>query len=133
MKIIARVHLIVGIITIAVFLFTGMYMRTHFPEIYQTNESIRYLYRANHIYLLFSGLLNVALGLYFALHQVGWRKRLQSIGSLLFLIAPVLLTWAFFTEPIQASPMRPLTALGVFASVIGILLHLIPHSVRQKL
>ena len=47
-----KLHLIVGLAGVAVFLGTGVYMRTHFPALYAGNEALRYMYRANHVYLL---------------------------------------------------------------------------------
>ena len=46
-----RLHRWVGIVTVVVFLLTGLYMRWRFPGLYETDETIRYLFRANHIYL----------------------------------------------------------------------------------
>lgn len=120
-----RIHQGMGLVTVAVFLATGLYMRWRFPGLYEGNEVIRYLFRANHIYLLLAGLLNVALGLYLSLHPARWRGRLQRAGSVLLLMAPVLLLAAFFAEPPVPAPERPLTAAGIFATGIGMLCHLI--------
>ena len=34
------------------FLATGLCMRAGFPELYGANEALRYIYRANHAYIL---------------------------------------------------------------------------------
>jgi hypothetical protein len=120
---IRRVHFIVGVLAIIAFLGTGVYMRENFPNLYQTNESIRSLFRANHIYILFSSLLNLVLGLYLSPNGVRWRRTLRRLGSLFLLLAPFLLLWAFINEPPQASPMRPLTFLGVGLAFTGTALH----------
>lgn len=44
------------------FLATGLYMRHHFPASYEANETVRYLYRSNHLDILYAGLLNLAPG-----------------------------------------------------------------------
>ena len=47
-----RLDLVVGLLTVAVFLGTGLYMKTQFPALYGDNQTVRFLYRANHIYIL---------------------------------------------------------------------------------
>lgn len=120
-----RLHFWTGITVVVLFLLTGLYMRWHFPDAYAAHETIRYLYRANHIYLLFAGLVNVGLGLYLDARPDTWRKTVQRIGSVLVLAAPVLLLAAFLHEPPQAVPERPLTAAGIFSAAIGMLCHFI--------
>lgn len=119
------IHLIVGILTLIVFLGTGQYMLSHFPEIFEPNEVIRYQFRANHIYILFSSLLNIVLGLYGSFSDVRRRRNLQLAGSLLLVTTPILLTWAFFVEPVQASPFRTITSIGVDLTALGVLFHLL--------
>jgi hypothetical protein len=120
-----KLHLVMGIITVLIFLGTGVYMRLNFPEAYGTTEVIRYQYRANHIYILFCALVNIAIGLYAVFHAVGWRKNLQVIGSWLLVSSPVWLTLAFFIEPPHAADHRPLTFFGVVFSLAGMGLHFI--------
>ena len=115
-----KLHLIVGLAGVAAFLATGVYMRTHFPALYGGNEALRYIYRANHVYLLLASLVNVALGVYLVRGQAGWRASLGRVGSVLALLSPVLLSYAFFAEAPRASPERIVTALGVFAVALGI-------------
>ena len=107
-----RIHRWVGIVTVIVFLLTGLYMRWRFPGLYQADETIRYLFRANHIYLLLAGLLNLGLGLYLTEQAERWRRMLQRAGSVLLVAAPVVLLAAFFYEPPQAMPERPVTRVG---------------------
>ncbi len=126
-----RIHRWTGVVTVVVFLLTGAYLRWRFPGLYEGNESIRYLFRANHIYILLAGLINVGLGIYFEAHPAGWRRTLQRIGSALLLAAPVILLAAFFLEPPQAVPERPLTSAGLFASLIGMGLHFIAAFFRR--
>lgn len=114
-----KLHLIVGLAGVAVFLGTGVYMRTHFPALYGSNEALRYMYRANHVYLLLASLVNVALGVYLS-SGAGWRASLGKAGSVLALLSPALLCYAFFAEVPQASPARIVTALGVFATLLGV-------------
>lgn len=115
-----KLHLIVGLAGVAVFLGTGVYMRTHFPALYADNEALRYIYRANHVYLLLASLVNVALGAYLTRAATGWRASLATAGSVLALLSPVLLSYAFFAEAPHASPVRIVTLLGVAAVALGV-------------
>jgi hypothetical protein len=45
------VHRWVGIATIVAFLITGLYMRLNSPDYYRSDETIRFMFRANHIYI----------------------------------------------------------------------------------
>lgn len=121
-----------GIVTIIIFLGTGVYMRMNFPELYRANEIIRYQFRANHIYILFSGLLNIATGLYEVSNETGWRRALQTIGTVSLLISPLFLVLAFFIEPMHASPVRPLTFFGVVFSLTGVGFHFIGRFHRKR-
>ena len=98
-------------------------MYLQFPELYAGNEVIRYLFRANHIYLLMAGLLNNTVGFYLVMETTPWRKTAQRVGSVLLLMAPVLLLIAFTFEPPQALPVRPITAAGLFAALFGVFCH----------
>jgi len=119
-----KLHLLVGLAGIAAFLGTGLYMRAHFPAAYAGNESLRYMYRANHIYLLLASLVNVTLGVYLVRAETGWRASLGKAGSVLALSSPAVLCYAFFAEVPSASPERIATALGVFAIALGVVAQL---------
>lgn len=114
-------HLRVGLGGVLVFLGTGAYMATHFPAAYEGHEAIRYMYRANHVYLLLGSLLNVALGIYRTDTRPGWRGVTGLIGSVLLLVAPWVLLYAFFFEPPRGTPERAATLLGVAMLLGGVL------------
>lgn len=127
------VHLTAGLGTVAIFLGTGLYMRMNFPQLYEADEAIRYLFRANHVYILFSGLLNVLLGLYVSFSEHRWRQIAQKSGSFLVLLSIPFFLWAFVVEPPAASSYRPLTLIGAVLAIIGVMLHLIGgFEVRNK-
>ena len=117
-------HLLVGVLGVLVFLATGLYMRANFPALYAGNETLRYMYRANHVYLLLASLVNIALGVYLVVPGTGWKARLSRVGSGLVLLAPFVLCYAFFVEVPKASPERIFTALGVVLVALGVVLHL---------
>jgi hypothetical protein len=125
-----KLHFIVGLAGVVAFLATGAYMRAGFPDLYAANEVLRYLYRSNHVYVLLASLINVALGVHLAPVARGWRATVSKIGSILALVAPVVLCLAFFLEAPKASPERVLTLLGVAALAAGIALHVLGGSRR---
>lgn len=100
----------------AVFLATGIYMRLEFPELYGDREAVRFLYRANHVYILFSGLLNIMAAL---IPPPSRWSVLHRWGSLALLLSAPLFVVAFLLEPSQASPMRPVTVTAAFLALIG--------------
>jgi FtsH-binding integral membrane protein len=126
-----RLHLSVGVLGVLVFLGTGLYMRQHFPEAYAANEALRYIYRANHVYLLLASLVNVALGLNVAAARDGWRSGVATLGSWLALVSPLVLTYAFFFEAPLGRPDRLITALGIFAVALGVVARLVARAERE--
>lgn len=113
------IHLGVGIAGVLAFLATGLYMARNFPAAYASGEEIRYMYRANHVYLLLASLVNVALGCYWPGARPGWRGKLALAGAWLLLAALPVLLAAFFVEPPRGSPERGLTFLGVLLTLLG--------------
>jgi hypothetical protein len=125
------IHVVVGLVAVAIFLATGVAMKLMFPAVYHSNEAIRYLYRANHVYILFAGLLNLAIGAYVSPSHASFRRITQLWGSVLLLPAPFVLVWAFRVEPIHATSYRPLTLAGVVLCLAGVGLHFLARP-RQK-
>src|SRR4051794_15846607 len=82
-----RLHVIAGLTTLAVFLMTGIYMKTHSLD--RLPDSTRLLYRSRHIYLLMSGLLNLMVGLQYREIAAGKKRLFGGFGSALLLVAPL--------------------------------------------
>ncbi len=120
-----KVHILVGVLGIVIFLTTGMYMRLTFPAIYGADEALRYMYRANHVYLLLASLINLAIGIYApSVARSNWARSFGLLGNVLVALSPAILTFAFFFEAPKASPDRGFTALGVFVALLGVLAQL---------
>jgi hypothetical protein len=79
----------------------------------------RLLLRSGHIYLLFSGLLNVVAGLTVEGRRMGL---VRFFGSLLLLLSPVLLAIGFCLESTGSLLERPLTQVAVTMTVGAVLL-----------
>ena len=116
---IQRLHLVVGLASLVFFTGTGLYLRFREPAMASTDLGPRMLLRAGHIYLLFSGLLNVVAGL----SSDG--RNVSRVGSVLLLSSPVVLAVGFCVEAARSVLQRPLTMLGVFAATTGVLLQFI--------
>ena len=86
-------------------------MRTH--QTFLLPDGVRLLYRSRHIYLLFSALLNLVVGVHYRAGARG--KIVRAIGSILVLIAPPLLFAAFFAD----TPHALLTHIGIISIAAG--------------
>ncbi len=118
-----KLCILVGTVTVLVFFTTGIFMSVIFPAAYAHDEIIRYQYRASHIYILMSGLTNLALGLKpAAAAPVGGGRWLARSGLAMVLLSPVPFIVAFFVEPPMASPTRRWTLFAVVMLAAGIAL-----------
>jgi uncharacterized membrane protein len=122
------IHRYTGFVVVIIFLVTGVFMKLHFPEAYEADPVIRYLFRANHVYILLAGLIHIAIGTNLVLDAAPRRRRLQRVGSGLLILASALLILAFFLEPQLASQDRWITLLGIIGLLIGTLCHLLGRS-----
>jgi hypothetical protein len=118
-------HIIFGIIMLIVFLTTGRFMRQDFPDKDLISPELRILMRSRHIYILFSALLHLILGVYFQPHKQLWRKTVQISGSGLLTISSCLLIWAFVFESYFNGHFSDVSRNGIYLSLAGILLHFI--------
>lgn len=124
-----HLHLAVGLVGVVAFLASGLYMHFAHDHLRGMEDARRLLFRSTHIYLLFTSLLNLALGLYLTA-EPGWRRWLRSCGSGLILIAPVLAGAGFLSEPWLSGVERPYSAPAVYASLAGVLFHVMSSGPR---
>jgi hypothetical protein len=126
-----RAHLIIGWLGFVVFLGTGLFMRMRFPDVYADDEALRYIYRANHVYVLLASLVNIVLGMYYNVSDRPWRVWAGRIGSVLVVASPIILVFAFFIEAPNVTPERVLTLIGVIALGAGVLGHVLGYRARR--
>ena len=114
-----RFHLITGVLTIAVFLVSGVYMllELNLPE--QDMDAQRMMYRASHIYLLFVGCLNVMVGAFMASDNSLKVTRIQFLASVSVILSQPILVAAFIVEPRAIDSDRLLTLLGCVLVLVG--------------
>ena len=113
-------HLVVGAITVAAFLVTGMILYAHEPPLSSMDWGDRLLFRSRHIYILCAGLVNLAIGLRYALPIGPGLRGAAVTGSLLALASAALLFFAFFAEPMAGREPGPLSAFGLYALFGGV-------------
>jgi hypothetical protein len=120
-----KLHLIVGVLTLIMFIITGQYLSRAYPNMVGVDDGLRMLLRSRHLYIMLAGAVNAALGLYLSRQARGWRLVVQRLGSALLLVAPVLLIVAFFTEAPRGNMNAKLAPFGLYSVFGGIVLHLI--------
>lgn len=123
MNIFIQGHFIIGVVFFVLFLLTGAYMIVNFPELYVGREEVRMMYRATHIYILMSALMNLMAGcyLFYAKHESF--IFLRKVSSVLILITPILFFIAFIFEPPDYLIDRPISFWAVIFMVAGVTLH----------
>lgn len=114
------------------FLTTGRFMRWDFPDKEIIPQDLRILMRSRHIYILFSALIHLILGIYLTTQPTIWRKTLQITGSILLTGAGTLLIWAFIHETYYARGFSELSRLGIYLSLAGVLFHLFGNIFSSK-
>ncbi|NNE71800.1 MAG: hypothetical protein HKN29_15755 [Rhodothermales bacterium] len=115
-------HLWIGIAAVIAFLLTGQYMERVHARLVDTEGVQRMLFRSTHLYILFTGLMNVFLGLHWPPLTDTWARRLRATGSVFVLVTPILLTIGFFIEPFLTEFARPWTHPAAYLSFGGALL-----------
>ncbi|MBO6576491.1 MAG: hypothetical protein JJ896_12750 [Rhodothermales bacterium] len=115
----ALLHRIIGIAAVIMFLATGQYMDRVHAHLEGMADAQRMLFRSTHLYILFTGLMNLGLGIYHQPFRDRLARPLQNVGSLLLLAVPVLITVGFFTEPFLTEFARPYTRPAAYMSLAG--------------
>ena len=128
----AYLHLIFGILLFIVFAITGKFMRWDFPDKEIIPQDLRILMRSRHIYILFSALIHLVLGVYLQVSAKTWRKVLQMLGSTLLIAASGLLIWGFIYDTYYAKTFSDVARFGIYLSLAGVGFHLIGGFTRQK-
>jgi len=119
------VHLIFGAALFVVFVTTGKFMRIDFPDKEAIPQELRLLMRSRHIYILFSALTHLSLGIYLQIRPELGRKILQYAGSLTLIASSVFLVWAFVTETYSLQHFSDISRNGIYMALAGVGLHLL--------
>ncbi len=119
-----KTHLFTGLILLVIFPLTGAYMRYRIPHLMEQSDRLRFSMRGNHVYILFSGLIHLALGVYLRPMSAKVLKRLQTVAGALLIQASGILVAGFFYEP-KSGLDRPVTLIAVVMTLVGMLLHFV--------
>ncbi|RRJ83649.1 hypothetical protein [Aestuariirhabdus litorea] len=114
-----KVHLWVGAMGVLLFLVSGAYMNSNFPDLYGGNMMVRMMYRANHVYLLLGSLVNLGLAMVTLAPLLGAWRWVRGGASLLLVVGNLLLLFAFWWEPAAQRIDRPLTFWGLILLMAG--------------
>jgi hypothetical protein len=116
------IHFLVGIMTVLHFAVTGALMKFNYFKLDEHDVSTRMMFRANHIYILFCGLLNLLT------HYAGRNQRVRTvltISSVLIIAGTIGLNISFYSDPLTRSLQRELTHFSIFACFGGTVLYLL--------
>jgi magnesium-transporting ATPase (P-type) len=124
-KMIKRAYLIIGLITIIIFLITGRYLRIVYPDKDAMDMAYRIMLRSRHLAILFSGVGLTFLGVYFTLAKNKWILLAQQIATLFLILANILIIYCFFYEAdVFFVPATPIFHLVAYLILAGLVLHL---------
>jgi hypothetical protein len=126
------IHLIFGLLLFMVFTITGSYMRADFPDKGEIDQAFRMLMRSRHIYILFSSLIHIGLGVYLQIRPQVWRKILQYAGSAMLFLSSILLVRAFVVETYELHGFSNISRYGLYASLAGIILHFLGGALPRE-
>lgn len=107
------IHFVLGVLGIILFLLTGLYMHIYQGHLLGMADGPRMVYRASHIYILLTAIINLTMGAYITPVRLEQYKILQWLVSLLLILAPVFITAGFFTEPDMTELARPYTRIAL--------------------
>ena len=120
-----RLHLVVGVLTLIVFILTGQYLSRAYPHMADMDSGLRMLLRSRHLYIMLGGADWYAHGLGQTRQTGGWRAVEQQSGSVLLLAGPALFILGFFIQAPRGDLNAPLAPFGLYAVFGGIMLHLV--------
>ena len=116
-------HLIVGGLGLILFALQGQYM-ARVLGVELLPDASRMMYRSAHIYFLLVCTANIGIG--YVLPAGAAVNLLQRLVSAIFLAAPALLLYSFFTESTDAALERPVASITlylIFAAAVLMVLH----------
>jgi high-affinity Fe2+/Pb2+ permease len=106
-------------------------MRWDFPDKEIIPQEFRMLMRSRHIYILFSSLIHILLGLYWQTHKTSLQKYLQLLGSMLLIISSILFVGAFVYETYQTHSFSEISRQALYLTLAGTIVHAISKIGRK--
>lgn len=118
-----KLHFYGGIIFLILFILSGQYMGAYYNHLQGMEDIQRMIFRAEHIYLLLTSLIHLAIGSYIHLHKQKSLKYLQMFASGLMFLASLLFILSFFKDMPTANIERPLSRAGLYVMLAGVASH----------
>ncbi len=125
-----KFHFYFGLAVILHFIITGLLMRRVFWGVEHDDLLGRMMFRANHIYILFSGLLNLLLS--YTLNDRANDSKLKYMASFILVLATLGLSLGFYTDPITHTLQRNITRFSVIGCLAGTAVHLLLLQFRKN-
>lgn len=97
-------------------------MRLDLFSVNSNDTLTRMMFRANHIYILFSGLINLLVN--YTLREDYRINKLQIITSTFLVVATIALSISFYMEPTTHTFTRAITSNSIKGCFLGTLMHL---------
>jgi hypothetical protein len=116
-------HLLVGIFGIVIFVLTGQYMAIFLRGMIDMPDGPRLLYRTSHLYLMWSSLVNLLVGVYSVASNIKAARFMQYVASALLLAGPPLIIAGFFLESPANNLDRPFCGWANYFALAGVILH----------
>jgi hypothetical protein len=126
------IHLGLGILGIVAFVLTGQYMGIFLAGLEGMPDGPRLLYRTSHLYLMWSSLLNLTVGYYFAPASGRNAKWVQAFSSALLLLGPPLILTGFFIESPANDLDRVFSSWANYFALGGVILHIVATASGRK-
>jgi hypothetical protein len=121
-----RAQFVAGILLIAGFLASGLYMDRRLNHLRGMAAGPRMLYRASHINLLLIGAANVLSG------RRPKARGVESIAAAMTIVAAAFFGIAFLTEPSYSNLWRPWTRVAVYSIAIAAGLEVCSALIRPR-
>jgi hypothetical protein len=127
-----RVHLTFGLLLFVAFTVTGRWMRIDFPDKDAIPADLRLLMRSRHIYILFSALMHLLLGVYLTINADIFVRIAQYLASAFLFASSVFLVWAWYVESYQYAHFTDVSRWGIYFALAGGVLSVAGAVVEQK-
>jgi len=114
-----KIHLISGLVMVLIFVLSGQYLKMTLPPFEGVMDGNRMMWRASHIYLMMSAVVNVVAGMYYQPFTSVLAVWAQKIGSISVIASQAVLLAAFTIEPAQNDIERLYTVFGCLLLLFG--------------
>lgn len=127
-----KLHWYCGIILLLAFLLTDIYIHFYHDHMQGMDDVIRMQYRSIHIYILFSSLLHIMLGVFVRFSMFDLYRAIQFLGSILLFAASIFLVIGIFSETAALDLKNILINCGLYISLAGTVFMVFPQFIRKN-